>query len=686
MLREEKNYDFRKRMRKLHDKDIRDPFAVASAEETVFEDGLVISVPEGSGKVVINGARHFIDFLFISLGVSAALTEKAVAGANTVRVIIDESYGTYKAFKLEVSADGTRIVAHDERGAMQAFFLMEEEMKLRRAPFLPEKTFERAPKFYPRMTHSGYCLDVFPEEHLAQIAYAGMDALLVLVFDKDRSMFGKADFGDLIDRASDWGLDVYAYSFIGGAYHPDHPDAEAYYESTYGSLFKDFGFKGVVLVGESIGFPSKDERASNVGVVDYVPVQKPLTSFFPCRDYAEYVGLINKVVSRNRPGAEVVFWTYNWGPAKVEDRLELIRRLPKDITLLVTFETMHRYPLPGGSLTQFTTDYTISFIGPSFPFESEAEEAHKRGIKLYSMTNTAGATWDMGGIPYVPAPDRWMARFNAVCEAKDKWGLCGLMECHEYGFWPSFISELAKYVYETDGDPEQRLLQLLSYRYGKDSLPTVRKALSYWSDAFGHITPCAEDQYSAFRVGPSYPFNFTEEFRYPDEYFAQGNFSFDYYPTQNEGWHSVSSERIPYEIAELEKTEELLKKGLELLNSVENANEELEYLRNMGELMVCYVRTGINNKHWHVLRHTLLACADHERIRSLTDEAEELLLNEKENSLRAIPLVKRDSRLGWDPRMFYRTDAKRIEWKIRYIDFVINVKLGKIREGLELNS
>ena len=46
--------------------------------------------------------------------------------------------------------------------------------------------------------------------------------------------------------------------------HPDDEGAEEFYESTYGNLFKtNPGFRGVVLVGESCEFPSRDPRAYN---------------------------------------------------------------------------------------------------------------------------------------------------------------------------------------------------------------------------------------------------------------------------------------------------------------------------------------------------------------------------------------------------------------------------------------
>ena len=40
--------------------------------------------------------------------------------------------------------------------------------------------------------------------------------------------------------------------------------------------------------------------------------------------------------------------------------------------------------------------------------QSEAKAAARRGIPLYSMTNAGGLTWDVGVVPYEPAPYLWL--------------------------------------------------------------------------------------------------------------------------------------------------------------------------------------------------------------------------------------------------------------------------------------
>jgi hypothetical protein len=87
-------------------------------------------------------------------------------------------------------------------------------------------------------------------------------------------------------------------------------------------------------------------------------------------------------------------------------------------------------------------DYTISHVGPGEYFKSEAKVAKECGLKLYSMVNTGGRTWDFGVIPYEPFPERWNERHQSILESREKYGLSGLMESHHYGFLPSIISRL----------------------------------------------------------------------------------------------------------------------------------------------------------------------------------------------------------------------------------------------------
>ena len=125
---------------------------------------------------------------------------------------------------------------------------------------------KQKPIFSPRMAHSAYELDEFPNGYLQRLAKDGVDA--ILVFTRGVNKPGNPaveyfDYNDLIDRAESYGIDVYAYSYLENFNSPFEENAEEIYESIYAPVFKVHNkLKGIVFVGESVQFPSRDKRTT----------------------------------------------------------------------------------------------------------------------------------------------------------------------------------------------------------------------------------------------------------------------------------------------------------------------------------------------------------------------------------------------------------------------------------------
>ncbi len=149
MLPIESPYDFRLRMLQTNPLDINDGSPAASDEYTI-KRGATLVVPQGD--VVYTAALDFCDFMLRSMK-SPVMT--ACDGDGDIVVTIDESYKSYKCYRIETSVDGIKITAHDDRGAQQALFRLEEIMCERSAPHIKLGVEERAPLYAPRMTHSG---------------------------------------------------------------------------------------------------------------------------------------------------------------------------------------------------------------------------------------------------------------------------------------------------------------------------------------------------------------------------------------------------------------------------------------------------------------------------------------------------------------------------------------------------
>ncbi len=688
-LTHELEYAFRKRMRCIHRNNIRDYALTAKKNEFSFENGISIVLPKDSGEVIKCAAEDFLSYLFGTMGVSALISYEKI-GKTSCTLYLDSKLD--KDYVIDVS-DTVAITGKDERALAQALYALEDMMNTRKAPFVEKGALSHTFLFSPRMIHSGYALDEYPNEHLSSIAHAGMDSILVFVKDVNMTPSGFLDFNDLIDRAARYGLDVYAYSYMKSEFHPEDEGAEAFYENLYGRLFKHCpGFKGVILVGESVGFPSHDDRVAPVNKMvakDGIPYAKPRPGYFPCSDYPQWLNCVKNTIRKYKKDADIVFWTYNWGYVGEKERIELIEHLPTDITLMATYEMFESYKL--GSIKQTVADYSLAFPGPGFYFSSEAAAAKKRGIKLYAMANTGGLTWDIGTIPYEPMPYQWLKRYKGLREANEKYGLCGLMESHHYGFWPSFVSDFAKQCYIAENTDFDACLKKVVYsHFGYENTDKIIKALKRWSDAIANYTPTDADQYGAFRCGPSYPLCLVKAVKPPTAEFAHfGNrILFTTYPADYApntilpcGRGMLPSLRITGELKALYKMQSLMESGLELLKEIENPCEELLYLINLGEYICCCVKTGIHAKEWYMLTGKLKIKTNRSKVLSMIEDVKEMLLAEKENALRALETVKKDSRLGWEPSMDYIGGEKAIDWKLRHLEYVLEFEVGCFVNG-----
>ena len=684
------NYEFRKRMLKPHKEHLKEEGYERIAGACVSDEWEIV-YPECAEEVLEYAARDMAEFLADSMEVYVrARKSKDISlelSAPSKRIVLaleNEAYPVESdkplAFRLISEKDSILVIGKTPRAIAQGVYYAEDRMRVHLGPVVEWEDQVHAPLFSPRMIHSGFGLDMFPDEHMRAIARNGITAILVFTKGVDKTPHGYLDFNNLILRASRYGLDVYAYSYMKSEVHPSEPGAAEYYEGTYGNLFKSCpGLKGVVLVGESVEFPSKDEHVCPYGW-EYLrdhpeanPNHLPSPGWYPCFDYPEWIDLVKGIIRKHKQDADFVFWSYNWGYVNKEARLKLIRSLPTDISLLVTFEMFEKFEKPG-NVTVSCVDYTLSFEGPGEYFRSEAEEAKKRGIPLYAMSNTGGLSWDIGVIPYEPCPDQWNRRNDNLIKAHNDWGLTGLMDSHHYGFWPSIVSELAKVAYWTPRrDYETALKELIQRDYGKQNTDTVREVFRNYSDAIRAYVSTNPDQYGPFRIGPAYPLLYKEEaiLESPDYAMHSHNMICDtMYKYDLDKLH-----HLQYEIESLTNMEALLKKGSDAMEGVianlsGRQKEEALDLYGVGRFMQYTARTAINTKMWYLLKLEFVRNGSCKK--DIYQKMAQISDNEIENAKKTIPLVERDSRLGFEPSMEYMCDKAHLEWKIFHTRKAIN--------------
>ncbi len=707
----EQKYEFRKRLLDVHKPHIGTPATTRRDGFCLITEDWAIVLPANPSRLMQYAGHDLRDFLETSLGMSLRIRfDDHCDRPYTIRFCTDASLDTDMplAFRVVVTADCITLYGKTERGTAQGSYLLEDRMREQAGPYVPLMDKMVTPMFSPRMTHSGYMLDTFPDAYLAQVAHAGMDAILVYTSglyknhcgfpDPDALWSGTCqgfcDFNELIYRAEGFGLDVYVYSHYICDMHPDEPGAREYYEERFGALFATFpGLKGIVFVGETFEFPSKDPHTTGKRYQLRQPEDKGYNvGWYPCIDYPQLVTMVRDVIREKAPAADVVFWSYNWGFQPKEERLRLIRYLPRDVSLLVTYDMFERFYAPEEDTTYGIADYSISFTGPGQYFVSEAEEAKKLGIRLYAMTNTGGRTWDMGLVPYLPFPDQWAARCEKLADSHDRYGLAGLMESHHFGWVPSFVSDLVKYGYLFHGEGLSAYIDTLARRDYGEAAHLAREAWAKYSEAIRLIVPSDLDQYGPFRVGPTYPLVFDQtDVTMPAVPYGQHSGNAICYPIYRQDVLGNPKEAL----LTLHRTEKALALVAEGNRKLTQAVDMLEGTRKedgLRQLALCRFmentyRTTVHVKLWTMMKAllpvyrdgglanyptlatTVLPYVQGEELTvvGLRDAMVQIAQAEVDNALVTVPLCETDSMIGYEPSMEYMCSADHIQWKVAVV-------------------
>lgn len=665
-------YRFHEELESVHEAGMRDRTLRPLEGEFAFADGMVLSVPEGN-DFLRRMAADFADYLFVSQGVSVRVAAGERGAAVTVR--IDPSLRE-REFRIAVSAAGVDISAAGDRAAAQAFFHLEDTMSLREAPFIGFGETRRRMLFSPRMIHSGWGIDTYPDSYLAKAAHHGFDAILVFVPEAGRTKRGWDDINSIIRRASKWGIDTYLYSYVHAPVHPDDPCAGRVFDETYGAIARAYpAARGYVFVGESCQFPSRDPRTN--GKIRPAPPdpgdKRPYPCMYPCSDYPDWLQAVKRAVNRYSPDAEIVFWTYNFCSQPAEARLPLLRRMPKDVTFLVTFEMFEQSVKPNG-LKSRVFDYSLSDPGPGGYYLSEAEECARLGLRLYTQANTAGLTWDLGTVPYLPCPQQWKKRWDALRASHARHGLSGLMEGHHYGWMPSFVTELSKEAFSEGGMAfDAHLAKIAARDFGAQNADSAIAAWRLLSEAVAGSLPCPQNLAGPYRIGPAFPFNFTtNRIEYGDVPFPKASaYKSSYCWTYFNYLEDFSKARFPPTVKtdwdfgalklEVELLEGMIRKSnaaADRFAAMETAKgRQAKNARKMSDLARYMARC------WTTARNLKLGVQAHFAgdQKALRDVAR----SEYANKEATLELVDRDSRLGWEPSMDYIGGREMIEWSMR---------------------
>lgn len=684
----EKHFDFRKKLMNIHRKDRVCDDVWKKVDGVVIDESWTIFLPLRAGKILAYGAKDLQSFFEISMNRRIEIVRDERPRQIRLKSELPNEKPSYRICVNET----VEIVGSDEKMTAQGIYALEDQMCFNEGPVLKKQNQLFTPMFSPRIIHTGLGDDLYPDEHLCAIAHAGMDGIMVYTHKVLEDPEIRENVNDIIARAGAYGIGVYTFPRYKNLYHPDDPGAREYYDSTYGELIRCCpGIKGLIMVGETCEFPSHDPRTTGKTWRESLQDEKPSPGWYPCCDYPKFAGMIQDVVNDVDPDVQVIFWSYNWGYVDAKLREEMIRAMPQNITMMSTFEMFERF-YPKADVVETCTDYTLWFPGPGAYARSEMEACAKRGIKHISMSNTGGNTWDIGDVPYLPAPGQWMKRYQGIVDAHKNLTLTGLMESHTYGFWPSFLLELAKAAYTEPQTDLFNLLRAIAVRdYGENNADTVLAAWDCFNKGMEHCVSTNEDQYGPCRIGPSYPLFFKESERIPIGPESSRNPNATC--TALYRFNPDLMARLEYEIEEYEMMVEEFAKGNALLRSVIPAVAEKKqpYAREaltVSSFIENTARTAVHVKKWHKAkihlgvymdtraiwtggRHNMTDAAKPEKPLDIRENREEWITElmrigeaEIRNAEATIPLVRENSRLGYTQELDYVCSEEQLRWKI----------------------
>ena len=241
-------YAFRQRLATVHRTDRRDMSLAAEADEYEFPNGGQIVIADDAPELVRCAAEDFREYLTLSMGVNASVRTASQETRPGLVASLSVTTGRKgeRTYSTETTDAGISISATDARMAAQALYRLEDRMNVRRGPFVKKGVETRSPLFAHRFTFSGYGDDIFPDEHLNQIAHHGFTGIEIWLDDYDVISQGvRQDVNDLVERAARYGLE--------GA-EPVRLDREA---------VEALGVRlhAAPIAGEQSGFARHDSRA-----------------------------------------------------------------------------------------------------------------------------------------------------------------------------------------------------------------------------------------------------------------------------------------------------------------------------------------------------------------------------------------------------------------------------------------
>lgn len=521
----------------------RDPSAKAGPGEIEIDDTWCIVLPAGCDPITAAMQTHLDDFFRRRMDVkpqTRRLPAKQLGIGGESCITLHESGGGVpdvpESFTIEVAEKHVSVQGRDVRGLRDGIVRLVDMMGMRQGPILPLGKQVNRPRLavrlgavpwlgsYRELVFMGYNAVSVPAGSL--FALSTSDAIAEL---KDRRRpEALAQLVDAARKARTLGLKTYgwidtrqkfakdhpvfqAHPEIRGTLTwkadgdyilcPEHPLVKRYLRESVQGLFRDAPLDGLVIIIGGEGFYHCYMRS--FGAVKGHSACPRCDALGAEQAVADLCNTLAEAARQVNPEAEIIAWPYSaeyvWSADR--DQAGLIRLLKPGTGILTEVEKDEYVDKPEG-FKKHLWDYSIDLIGPGERAKRQIAACRQAGIPIY-IKSEAELAFEAPRLPSIPCMDRWLARADAIAAsgATGAWMFPAFKPC--YG---SSVAEVFKFAWWEPVSPPDTVLRQYAERIaGRQAGANLRRAWKLVSEAIP-LCPQLPSYYTGpYYLGPSHP-------------------------------------------------------------------------------------------------------------------------------------------------------------------------------------
>lgn len=422
----------------------------------------------------------------------------------------------FEAYSVEIAQEKIVIAANDTEGIRRGIIYLEDELKISenaflkpckisRKPFVKSRItrcffspINRAPKFGDELSDD---IDYYPEEYLNRLMHEGANGVWIYTRFSDIlpssiiKEYGKGyekrieKLNRVIEKCRRYGIGVYVFAIepkaisdeivesymdmvgvsntMGEHYFCVSSERSRQYCYEAGKKLLELSPKLKGLISITYGERSTT-CASPIMGKSIIGEPKRICLCERCKGkkngeiLALAVEALRSGAREINPDFETVSWTYGHRLWETEDILEYVDYAPQDAILMQNFDDIGLPEQLGKR--RITTDYWMSYVGPSEMFTETAKRAVSQNKKIFAKMQVC-CSHEIASVPYVPVPgiifDKYKEAYN--------YGVSGVMQCWYFGNYPSLMSKVAGEIsFGSDfSDKDKFLTRIAGIYFGK---------------------------------------------------------------------------------------------------------------------------------------------------------------------------------------------------------------------------